>query len=90
MAHSCEIAQNLMKCKFWRIAKVVFTFEISPFHAFVLQSQCYTIGNVDESYEFLRLQQAMRSIGFSGEVQQRFVQLLFIFINIPMPPMIYF
>ena len=78
MAQSSEIAQNILKCKFWRIAKVVFTFKISPFHDFVLQSQCYTIGNVDESYEFLRLQQAMRSVGFSGEVQQRFVNSLFL------------
>ena len=76
MAQSKGIAQNILKCKFWRIAKVVFTFKTFPFHDFVLQSQCYTIGNVDESYEFLRLQQAMRSVGFSGEVQQRFVNSL--------------
>ena len=39
----------------------------------IFQSQCYTIDRVDESYEFLRLQDSMRSIGFCGEVQQKYV-----------------
>eukprot|EP00794_Sanderia_malayensis_P000308 gene308-938_t len=40
------------------------------------KSKCYTIDGVGESYEFLRLQQAMRNIGFSGEVQQRLFAVL--------------
>ncbi|XP_065057958.1 unconventional myosin-IXAa-like isoform X2 [Rhopilema esculentum] len=45
-------------------------------YAYLNKSQCYTIDRVDESYDFLRLQDSMRSIGFSGEVQQRLFTVL--------------
>ena len=44
---------------------------------FTFQSQCYTIDRVDESYEFLRLQESMRSIGFCGDIQRKYVVLQF-------------
>ena len=42
---------------------------------FTFQSQCYTIDRMDESYEFLRLQESMRSIGFCGDIPQKYVFL---------------
>jgi len=40
-------------------------------YAYLNKSQCYTIDRMDESYEFLRLQESMRSIGFCGDIPQK-------------------
>lgn len=42
---------------------------------FVLQNECYTPegSNIDEAYEFLRLQKSMEMVGFTADVQKRFV-----------------
>ena len=41
----------------------------------VLQNECYTQegSNIDEAYEFLRLQKSMEMVGFTADVQKRFV-----------------
>ena len=41
----------------------------------VLQNECYTPegSNIDEAYEFLRLQKSMEMVGFTADVQKRFV-----------------
>ena len=38
---------------------------------FLLQSGCYTLDGVDESYEFSRLKQSMEMVGFGTDKQRK-------------------
>lgn len=40
------------------------------------QSGCYTLGNLDEKYEFSRLKQSMEMVGFTPEKQRRLFAVL--------------
>lgn len=52
-----------------------YCFCFSESYYFVLQNECYTPegSNIDEAYEFLRLQKSMEMVGFTADVQKRFV-----------------
>ncbi|KAJ8918892.1 hypothetical protein NQ315_016794 [Exocentrus adspersus] len=48
----------------------------SPDQYYYLNKSCYTLENVDESYEFSRLKQSMEMVGFTAEKQRRLFSVL--------------
>ena len=57
------------------VHRFFYCFCFSESYYFVLQNECYTPegSNIDEVYEFLRLQKSMEMVGFTADVQKRFV-----------------
>ena len=48
----------------------------TPDQYYYLNKSCYTLENVDESYEFSRLKQSMEMVGFTAEKQRRLFSVL--------------
>lgn len=48
----------------------------TPDQYYYLNKSCYSLDNVDESYEFSRLKQSMEMVGFTAEKQRRLFSVL--------------
>lgn len=67
---------NQVMLQFYRKIQCVFQFFQWRYIFFFLQSGCYTLEAVDESYEFSRLKQSMEMVGFRADKQTKLFSVL--------------